>query len=163
MWYGRHLSVHGIKEINDKSIHYQAAECSVPLFPGKYPQLAKLFKVVLSLKRSITKAQAMHDVLVKTTFELFLDSDNIGSRSPVDVVDKEDGFELGDETMGEVASLLSQPEEEQFKKCNEALTDFGKSYVGELLANQEELKFMYSTKPTLDDLSTFIDQYPYED
>ncbi|KAG2222085.1 hypothetical protein INT45_007971 [Circinella minor] len=162
MWYGRHLSVHGTKEVNDKFIHYQAAECSVPLFPGKYPQLAKLFEVVLSLKRSIIKTQAMHDVLVKTTFELFLDSDDIGSRSPVHVADKEDSFELGDETIAEMASLLSQPEEEQFKKFNEALTDFRESYVGEPLANQEELKSMYSTKPTLDDLSTLLDQYTYE-
>ncbi|KAI7852203.1 hypothetical protein BDC45DRAFT_513693 [Circinella umbellata] len=37
MWYGRHLSVHGTKEVNDKFIHYQAAECSVPLFLEKYP------------------------------------------------------------------------------------------------------------------------------
>lgn len=49
-WHGRQLVVDGTKEIEGRLLHYRAAECVVPLFPGDYPQLAKLFRVVLSLK-----------------------------------------------------------------------------------------------------------------
>ncbi|KAI7885176.1 hypothetical protein K492DRAFT_234329 [Lichtheimia hyalospora FSU 10163] len=140
-----------------QALLYQAAVCTVPLFPRKYCQIAKLFKVVFSLKRSVTRNQAMQDTLVKTTLELFLDSEADGSRSPLHVDDIDDSFELDNNAMADMATLLSQPEHEQLDKFNEALAKFEGSCIGETLASQEEIKTMYSKIPTLQEISSQLD------
>ncbi|KAI8138199.1 hypothetical protein BJV82DRAFT_673927 [Fennellomyces sp. T-0311] len=152
MWHGRTLVIEGTKEINGKYIHYPAAECTISLFPGTYPQFSKLLKTVLALKRWVERTDKMHGALVQTTLRLFIESDDVGARSPVEIGLKEDSFELDDEGMVEMASLLSQPEDEVLHEYKEALNSCMEEDL-KSAANSDILK----TKATLQQIAACLD------
>ncbi|KAI7883226.1 hypothetical protein K492DRAFT_235475 [Lichtheimia hyalospora FSU 10163] len=139
MWHGRRLMIDGTKEVDGRLIHYRAAECSIPLFPGDYPQLAKLLKVVLSLKQRIITTKKLLDTIKHTTMQLLLD-DESGSRSPLYISSKDDSFELDEEAMVKLAALLPMDENERLRQYRKALDEELATNVNAKFADQKTIK-----------------------